>query len=278
MIDEPHGERTGGDGGGAIASSEKAAEETWPDAGLDFRDLQRPTLTDLVTDKVRRAILGGDLRPGSVLRQERLAQELGVSRTPLKEALHLLDREGLVSISPSRGAVVVELTVEDAREILDVRELVDGLAARRLCGMGLSGDSLIRLEVLVRTMQDAAERNNKAKFLVANADFHLTLLAKANHRRLAQFAPLVRTSCEAPYLRPGEDAHRWLESGDEHKMILEAICARDGKSAERLARLHIRAASEYWTNTDGAARNGPSSAYNRSGRGIVPENNEGGRQ
>ena len=257
MIDQPLRGRNSDAAVAFMASSEKAADEIWPDASLDFRNLQRRTVTDVVTDKVRRAILGGDLRPGSVLRQERLAQELGVSRTPLKEALHLLEREGLVFTSLSGRAVVVQLTVEDARELLEIRELVDGLAARKLSRLGLSDESLVRLEVLVRTMQAAAERHDRATFLVANADFHLTLLAKADQRRLAQFAPLVRTSCEAPYLGLGEDADRLLQSGDEHEAILAAIRARDSQSAERLAWMHIVAASEHWIKTVVNSKGGP---------------------
>lgn len=207
--------------------------------------VRRPRLKDGIIDQLRRLILEGKLAAGTVLRQEQLARQLGVSRMPLREALTILQAEGLVAISASGAASVVSLDVADALEIMDVREMVDGLAGRLLATLGLSAQMNRELTALVRVMSARALKDKHA-YLVANADFHVKLVEATGHARLAQFIPLVRMSSEVMYIRMQNQGARLRSSAAEHTALLDAIRSRDPERAERLAREHVRAAVAHW--------------------------------
>ncbi len=206
---------------------------------------RHPRMKEGIVDSLRRAILEGKLAPGTVLRQEHLARQLHVSRTPLREALIALEREGFITIAPSGAASVVSLDACDALEIMDLREMVDGLAARLLAQRGLSSELDRELTALAKTMRTNAARDQH-RYLVANADFHVKIVEATGHARLQQFIPLVRMSAQVVYLRLQNQGRRLTHSADEHTRVLDAIRAGDGEAAERLAREHVRNAAQHW--------------------------------
>jgi len=206
---------------------------------------RRPRMKESIVDQLRRLILEGKLAPGTVLRQEHLAKQLHVSRTPLREALISLEREGFIVVAPSGAASVVALDARDAREILDIREIIDGLAARLLAERGIDARTEARLVELEREMEATAP-HDKHRYLVANADFHATIVEATGHERLRQFVPLVRMSSEVVYMRLQNQGRRLARSAGEHASILDAIRAREGGVAERLAREHVRNAASHW--------------------------------
>ncbi len=206
---------------------------------------RRPRMKESIVDQLRRLILEGKLAPGTVLRQEHLAKQLQVSRTPLREALVSLEREGFIVVSASGAASVVALDARDAREIMDLREMIDGLAARLLAERGMSAQTDRELSALAREMQAMAPRD-KHRYLVANGDFHVKIVEACGHERLRGFVPLVRMSAEVVYMRLQNQGRRLTRSAGEHATILDAIRARDGAAAERLAREHVRNAAEHW--------------------------------
>ncbi len=207
--------------------------------------VRQPRMKEGIVDSVRRAILEGKLAPGTVLRQEHLARQLNVSRTPLREALIALEREGFVTIAPTGAASVVSLDTRDALEIMDLREMVDGLAARLLAQRGLSAQGDRELTALAKTMRTNAARDQH-RYLVANADFHVKIVEASGHARLQQFIPLVRMSAQVVYTRLQKQGRRLTHSADEHTRVLDAIRAGDAEAAERLAREHVRNAAAHW--------------------------------
>jgi DNA-binding GntR family transcriptional regulator len=207
--------------------------------------VRQPRMKEGIVDHLRRAILDGKLAPGTVLRQEHLARQLHVSRTPLREALIALEREGFITIAPSGAASVVSLDARDAREIMDLREMVDGLAARLLAQRGLSAELDRELTALAKTMRALAARDQHG-YLVANADFHVKIVEATGHARLQQFIPLVRMSSQVVYIRMQNQGRRLTSSADEHARVLDAIRAGDTDAAERLAREHVRNAAAHW--------------------------------
>ena len=215
----------------------------------------RPRMKEGIVDQLRRLIMDGTLAPGTILRQEHLARQLNVSRTPLREALVALEREGFVVFSPSGTASVVALGARDAREIMDVREMVDGLAARLLAQRGLSPSVERTLRGLAREMH-ALAATDKHGFLVANADFHAKIVEATGHARLQQFIPLVRMSSEVVYVRLQDQRVRLSRSADEHEAVIDAIRSGDGERAERIARAHVRAAASHWIASDDAEEDG----------------------
>jgi DNA-binding GntR family transcriptional regulator len=207
--------------------------------------VRQPRMKEGIVDSVRRAILEGKLAPGTVLRQEHLARQLHVSRTPLREALIALEREGFITIAPSGAASVVSLDARDALELMDLREMVDGLAARLLARRGLGAELDRELTALAKTMRTSAARDQH-RYLVANADFHVRIVEATGHARLQQFIPLVRMSAQVVYIRLQNQGRRLTHSADEHARVLDAIRAGDPEAAERLAREHVRNAAAHW--------------------------------
>ncbi len=206
---------------------------------------RQPRMKEGIVDQLRRLILDGSLAPGTVLRQEHLARQLRVSRTPLREALDALEREGLVVFSATGAASVVALEPEDAREIMDLREMVDGLAARLLAQRGLPREVDRELTALAKRMRAYAPAD-KHHYLVANADFHVKIVEATAHARLQQFIPLVRMSSEVVYMRLQNQGKRLSRSAGEHGSVLDAIRSGDPALAERLAREHVRNAADHW--------------------------------
>jgi DNA-binding GntR family transcriptional regulator len=207
--------------------------------------VRRPRLKESIVDHLRRAILDGSLPAGTILRQEQLARQLTVSRMPLREALGMLEREGLVTVSLGGVASVVSLDARDARDVMDVREMIDGLAARTLAERGLDPATDAGLAALTREMHALAGRD-QAGYLEANAAFHVRIVDAAQNKRLQQFAPLVRMSSEAVYLRLRAQHDRLADSAGEHDRVLDAIRSGDGALAERVARGHVRNAASHW--------------------------------
>ncbi len=206
---------------------------------------RHPRMLDGIVDQLRRAIFEGTLVPGTVLRQEHLARQLQVSRTPLREALLALEHEGFIVFSPTGAATVASLDMVDAREIMDVREMVDGLAARLLAQRGMTPEIDRALTALADEMCDVADRD-KHRYLVANADFHATIVEATGHARLQQFVPLVRVSSKVVYAHLQHQEPRLSLSADEHRALLDAIRSGDGDAAERAAREHVRNAATHW--------------------------------
>ena len=215
---------------------------------------RHPRMLEGIVDQLRRAIFEGTLTPGTVLRQEQLARQLQVSRTPLREALLALEHEGFIVFSPTGAAMVASLDVIDAREIMDVREMVDGLAARLLAQRGMTPEIDRTLTALADEMCDVADRD-KHRYLVANADFHATIVEATGHARLQQFIPLVRMSSKVVYAHLQHQEQRLSLSSDEHRALLDAIRSGDGEAAERAARAHVRNAATHWLFPPAAAAN-----------------------
>jgi DNA-binding GntR family transcriptional regulator len=219
---------------------------TVPAAEVTLLEVVRhPRMLEGIVDQLRRAIFEGKLAPGTVLRQEHLARQLQVSRTPLREALLALEHEGFIVFSPTGAATVASLDLIDAREIMDVREMVDGLAARLLAQRGMTPDVDRALTALADEMCDVADRD-KHRYLVANADFHAKIIEATAHVRLQQFIPLVRMSSKVVYVHLQHQEERLSLSADEHRSLLDAIRSGDGEAAERAAREHVRNAAAHW--------------------------------
>jgi len=141
-------------------------------------------LYEVVTEQVRAAILNGDLFPGERLVEDRLAQELQVSRHPVREALRTLQLEGLVEISPRRGATVSRITPEEAGEFFQVLAVLDGLAAR-LASMHRDSDDIGALESVLERAGEAQGNEDLPTLTQLNREFHSIVAAAglpAGHR------------------------------------------------------------------------------------------------
>lgn len=182
-------------------------------------------------DALRAQILSGALSPGSQLVQEDVADRLGVSRIPVREALQLLASEGLVSHLPNRGYFVTELSVTDLQEVYRLRQLLEAEAIRTAVP-ALSDGDVTRLRALAAAVADARDLDTITS---ANRRFHFTLFEAAGLPRLTRLLHQLWDSSQvyrALYFQQG--ANRQRVSG-EHAAMLDAIERRD---AEETVRLH----------------------------------------
>ena len=202
--------------------------------------LRIESVVDRVYAVVRRRILDGDLRRGARLRQEALAEELGVSRTPLREALRRLAAEGFVEFHPNRGAQVVSMTAEDVRKAYEARMVVEPGAAR------LAAIRRPAAEVTVMWEAIDAERESagRASSYSASRTFHLALVRASENEHLIRMAEglWVPGIAQAIFEKQADAGDLITTDLAEHEGIVRAIEAGDVELAGVLARRHIAAA------------------------------------
>jgi DNA-binding GntR family transcriptional regulator len=204
------------------------------------RQLEIKSVVDQVHAELLERIVAGELPPGARLRQEALADELGVSRTPLREALARLVSEGLVEFVPNRGATVANRDFGDMEEAWRARLVIEPGAAR------LAAER--RERAAIERMRDTVVRQRSvaddvtASFAL-NRDFHLALVAASGNTHLLQFSELLWLSrIGVPiFARQARDREQVLAWADDHESIAEAVAAGSAARAERLTREHIAA-------------------------------------
>jgi DNA-binding GntR family transcriptional regulator len=193
-------------------------------------------LRHAVLEAVRARIVAGAWEQGERLFEDQIAAELGVSRNPVREALQALQGEGFVVLEPRRGARVAVVSAEQARELFEVREVLEGLAAA-LAATRRTDDELARMRAIVRVGRDAAECGRLAELPSLNTQFHHLLTATAANTMLAETIERLRHLIEWIYSH--RIAQRAPLSWLEHEQIVEAIATGDAATAERVARAHI---------------------------------------
>lgn len=177
-------------------------------------------------DGLRRAIVAGELRPGQRVRQEEIADRLGLSVAPVREALRVLEQEGQVTYQPRRGYLVTELNVEDLEEIYELRRVLEGRAARRALPT-LDDDALHRIALAAADGVEAAATGNVAAALEANRRFHFTILESPGQVHAIRLIRLLWDSTEAYralYYNAPEERENAVEA---HDRIVAAVVAGD---------------------------------------------------
>jgi DNA-binding GntR family transcriptional regulator len=209
-----------------------------PDPAAAPDRLNIASVVDQVYEAIRERITSGSLPRGARVHQEDLAEELGVSRTPVREALRRLAAEGLVEMRTNRGARVADVDQAGMRVSYEARTVIEPGAARLAAGQRLE-EPLARMRAAVAA-QRRSLRNVQRSF-EANREFHLALAAASGNEFLSQFAERlwVARIGETIYERQVETQERMLLDVREHEQILEAIEAGDARRAESLTRRHL---------------------------------------
>jgi DNA-binding GntR family transcriptional regulator len=216
------------------------------------KPLVRLTLADQAFENLADAIVRGEFPPGAPLSELEIAVKFGISRAPAREAIYRLEARGLVRRSPHHGARVVELGVEDLRELFQVREALEGMACM-LAAESMTAAELDELIASLATHGHQPDLSSGAAYYQAGGDndFHFRIARGSRNRRL------VRALCEDLYhvlrvyrFRSSTQPGRAKQAHKEHKAIAAALCARDGAAAEARMREHIR---QSWKNTEACA-------------------------
>jgi DNA-binding GntR family transcriptional regulator len=200
--------------------------------------ISAPSLVDLVARELRALVVSGEVQPGERLVEERLTERFGVSRPPLREALRILEQEGLVQRLPRRGAIVTPLAADDVREIYSLRWALERLALE----LALPLEDAARLEPLREAVEAMRSAGDRQALLESNWRFHLALVSLPGHRRLlAAYESLLAQLrlCMAMNLRfreqvTGDPA----DSVRRHERLLELIAAGEPAAVLREIEAH----------------------------------------
>lgn len=198
----------------------------------------RQTAQESVATRLRHLILTRELRPGERLVQSELAGQLGVSRTPIREALHRLESDGLVKISPHKGASVADLSISELDEIYTIRIAIEGYGAY-LAAQSITDEDLERLEVLVRRMREVFEQRDRWRLLEVNRGFYAELYAIANQPRLYELI-MKHIDLAELYRRMAFAMDNYFRNTiADHEELLGAFRRHDPKEAERLTKAQL---------------------------------------
>lgn len=202
------------------------------------RKLVRQTTVELVTTEIRQRILSGEFAPGEVLRQEALAEELGVSRVPVREAITRLTGEGLLTSVPHKGAYVAELSVDEVKETFDIRLRLEPWLFSEAVGR-ISAAEIGKAERLVAEM-DNADAGDWGRL---NWRFHETLYAPARRDITLQLLRVLHDRCDRYFRFQVVQVPIREQSHDEHMAMIGACKKKDGKLAAKLLEQHVRTAA-----------------------------------
>ncbi len=197
-------------------------------------------LRDVVFETLRDAIITQVLKPGERLMEIQLADEMGVSRTPVREAIRKLELEGLVVMVPRKGAYVAGVSMKDIHEVYEVRSALEMLAVT-LAAERITEEELDALErqVLRESEEEKADDGDLDSIIYIDSSFHDIIYQAAHNQRLVQFINILQEQLQrfraASLSKPG----RSKTALEEHKKIVEALSERNGDLASKLARDHI---------------------------------------
>lgn len=213
------------------------------DKNLNMKIDEYQPLRDIVFHTLRKAIITGELLPGERLMETQLGEKLGVSRTPIREAIRKLELEGLVVMVPRKGAQVAPFTQKDIKDVLEVRAALEALAVRLACKR-MDERSFLRLQLVNTEYEFAAKENDIETMIQKDVEFHEVIFSATQNDKLVQM-----------FGNLGEQVHRfriaYLKNSEasmvvqeEHMEILQALRNRDAGLASQLATAHIERQSE----------------------------------
>ncbi len=195
-------------------------------------------LRDVVFNTLRQGILTGELKPGERLMEIHLANRLGVSRTPIREAIRMLELEGLVTMVPRRGSEVSRISKQDLRDVLEVRRSLDALAVRLACDR-ITQDEKNNLKKAAKEFENSTKTKDATTIAKADVQFHDIILAASKNKRLIQ---MVNNLAERVYryrLEYIKDCRNHPRLIEEHELILDYIEQGLKEQAQHAIETHI---------------------------------------
>ena len=202
-------------------------------------------LRDVVFENLRTAILEGNLKAGQRLMEVQLAEQLGVSRTPIREAIRKLELEGLVVMLPRKGAYVANMSFKDLIDVLEIRASLEGLAAS-LAAERRNDEDIIDLEKLAKEFETCVRETNIEGVLKTDIDFHEKIFMMANNKKLYQLITSLWEQVHRFRVTYVSDYDASLSLVEENNKILQAIKDGDSELAKKYATEHIELAEQFF--------------------------------
>lgn len=198
---------------------------------------------DLLSKKVyrilKKEIIKGSFEPGNKVLEGKIADQMGISRTPVREAIRVLAAEGFVILSPNQGVVVRSVSAENIREVLQIHSVLEGLAARLSCEV-INEEDLKELENCVNRMEKLANKKDSSTYSEVDLKFHELIVNICRNKRLIQMRKNISDQAQRYRIGSLSIPRRLKESLKEHQKILEAFKTKDPKKADSTSQKHIQ--------------------------------------
>ncbi|PLZ02886.1 GntR family transcriptional regulator [Burkholderia sp. WAC0059] len=205
--------------------------------------VERPRLHDTVVDHLRRFIVEGLLGPGEKLNERKLCETLGISRTPLREALKVLEAEGLIEISPNRGASVAQFSETSVREMFELMSGLEAFSGELACER-ITATEVMEIKALHAAMLICRERHDLSGYYARNQEIHDRINEAARNPALRQVYVSINRRLQALRFRSNFQTAKWDSAIHEHEEMIEALEARDGRRLSAILRRHLIAKLE----------------------------------
>ncbi|MBO5070401.1 MAG: GntR family transcriptional regulator [Roseburia sp.] len=196
-------------------------------------------LRDVVFQTLREAILKGELKPGERLMEVQLAEKLGVSRTPIREAIRMLEQEGLAVTIPRRGAEVAKMTEKDMEDVLQIREALDELAVSIACEQ-ISLEQLEMLKQAMREFEESTKSGEIKKIAEMDVLFHDVIYQATGNPKLVNMLNNLREQMYRYRVEYLKDEKNYPTLIQEHKQIVEGLSKKDKEKVTAAMHMHVR--------------------------------------
>jgi DNA-binding GntR family transcriptional regulator len=198
------------------------------------------TLPSAVAEALRALIIEGTLAPGARLNERALCDRLRVSRTPLREAFRVLASEGLIELTPNRGAQVVALSEQDVQDAFELMGALEALAGELACAR-ITADETAQIKALTFQMLACRARRDLPAYYRLNRQIHDRINVAARNRALAEAYAKQNLRIQNLRFRSNFDEEKWAKAARQHEAMVEALEARDGPRLASILRDHLRA-------------------------------------
>ena len=205
---------------------------------LNFDIQNHRPLREIVYEELKLLILTGKISPGMRLMEEELAEDMGVSRTPIREAIRKLEKEGLITIEPRRGAYVSQISTKDMVEILEVRQNMEGLAAE-LAAQRMSEEDKEKLRNIAKAYEEAVAAGDMAEMIRCDTTFHHINVEATQNKILIQMVEQLQEMVLRFRYIYYDNFKRAEQMLSEHQAIYEAIAGGNTEVARESANVHI---------------------------------------
>ena len=196
-------------------------------------------LRDVVFNTLRQAILKGELVAGERLMEKQLAERMGVSRTPVREAIRKLELEGLVVMIPRKGAEVAQITEKDIKDVLEVRGTLEALAVKLACEK-MTEEEIQELIKVKEEFAEAAKNHNTESVIKKDVEFHDLIFHATDNEKLIQIINNLREQIYRFRVKYIFEMKDYTPLADEHEEIVASIIHKDQQKAEEIALRHIK--------------------------------------
>ena len=211
---------------------------------INFTLQNHKPLREIVYEELKRQIMVGEIAPGTRMMEVELAEEMGVSRTPVREAIRKLEKEGLVTIEPRRGAYASDISAKDMVDILEVRQDLEGMAAG-IAAQKITDEGRIELENIARKYKDSVDREDIEEIIKNDEAFHKYIVSLSGNKTLIKMVSQMQELALRFRYIYYEDFSRFKNQPSEHQAIVDAIAGGDVAGARKYAEEHLAGLKDF---------------------------------